>query len=82
MPVANRVLVEKQIVLVQIDRHAKRALGLGHPGDVIDVRMRQQDVRDLQFLRANEREQLVDLVARIDEHGLAGIVRSRRRSHS
>ena len=47
MPVANRVLVEKQIVLVQMDRHAERALRLGHAGHMIDVRVRQQDVRDI-----------------------------------
>ena len=57
---------------MQIDRHAERALGFGDARHVIDVRVRQQDVRDLQLLRANEVQQLLDLVARIDEHGLAG----------
>ena len=50
MPRADRVLVEEQIVLVQVDRHAQRALRFRHPRHMIDVRVRQQDVRDLQLL--------------------------------
>ena len=37
---------------------------------MIDVRVSQQDVRHLQLLRGDERQQLLDLIARIDEDGL------------
>ncbi len=51
---ADRVLVEEQIVLVQVDRRAQRALGFRHARHMIDMRMRQQDVRDLELLRGDE----------------------------
>ena len=56
-------LVEKQIVAVQIDRHAKRTLRRRHAGDVVDVRMRQQDVADRQRVPVRECEQRRHFVA-------------------
>ena len=49
---------------------------------MIHVRVRQQDARDRQLLAFDERQQLVDLVAGIDEHRLRVSARSRRRNRS
>src|SRR5207244_10105534 len=63
-------LVEKEIVLVQVDRHAKLPLGGRNARHVIDVRMRQQDEPHVELMPAHGLEQLDDLVARIDHDGL------------
>ena len=70
----DRAVVEEQIVAVQVDRHAERALGRGDAGDVIDVRVRQEDVPNRQRPPLGERQQRRDLVARIDEHGLVRLL--------
>ena len=81
-PGPHRVLVEKEIILVQVDRHAKGALGFRHSRHVIDVGMGQQDVGDLELLRLDEVQQLFDLVAGIDEDGLLASARSPPHSRS
>ena len=69
----DRPLVEEQVVAMQVDRHAERALGGGDAGHVIDVGVGEQDVPDRELPLAGERQQRGDLVARIDEDGLAGV---------
>jgi CheY-like chemotaxis protein len=66
----RRAFVQEQIVAVQADGHAEDRLGARHPGDVIDVRVRQEDVRDGDSLAGDVREQTVDLIAWIDVHAL------------
>ena len=44
----DRPLVQEEIVAVQVHRHAERPLGGGDAGDVIDVRVREQDVPDVE----------------------------------
>jgi CheY-like chemotaxis protein len=53
---------------VEINRDVERSLGRGHSGDVIDVRMRQEDVADGQRFAPGVLEQRLHLVARIDQH--------------
>ena len=52
---------------MQIDRHIQRIFRGGNAGDVIEVRVREQHVLDVQVEVADGPEQLVDLVAGIDE---------------
>src|SRR5262249_2656976 len=61
------VLIEKEVVAMEIDRRAERPFRLCDAGHVIDVGMRQQDVVDRELAPVGEREQLGDLVARIDQ---------------
>jgi CheY-like chemotaxis protein len=67
LPHGDRLLVEKQIVAVEADRHAEGALRRGDTGDVIDVRMGQQNPADVNRAIGDETEEAVDLVARIDD---------------
>jgi hypothetical protein len=66
------VIVEKQIVVVQVHRHVERQLGDRDAGDVVDVRVRQQNVLDVEVMVADRTEQLVHLVSGIDDDRLAG----------
>ena len=66
LPLLDRMFVQRQIVLMEIDRHVQRLLHLRHAGDVVDVRMGQQDVRDVDAAVAHRGEQLVGLVAGVD----------------
>ncbi len=70
-PVLDGVVVEKQILFVQVNGDVLVALGPRHTGDMIDVRMREQDVREIEALPIHDVEQSIDLVSRIDEHSLA-----------
>jgi CheY-like chemotaxis protein len=53
---------------MQVDGRAKRAFGRTDTGDVIDVRVRQQDVADRDRFAGNECQQALDLVTRVDDH--------------
>jgi CheY-like chemotaxis protein len=55
---------------MEVDGHAKRPFRNRDPGDVIDVRVGQQDVTDAQRLPLCEYQQLLDLVTGIDQHRL------------
>ena len=74
----DRLIVEKQIVSMQVDGNAQRALGGRHTGNVIDVGMSEQDVLDCELAIGGDCEQRVDFVSRIDQHG---VVRRRARHH-
>ena len=56
---------------MQMHRHAQRTLRGRHAGDVIDVRMRQQDVPDRQRVPLRKRQQRHHFVAGIDQHRFA-----------
>src|SRR5579864_4300793 len=61
---------------MQVDRNAKRALRRGDTGDMVNVRVRQEDVPDREGVFLREREEPVHLVARIDEHRFACVLAS------
>ena len=61
------MLVERQVVPVQVDRRAKGLFRCGDAGDVIDVRVRQQDGRDVHVETTDDREHVVDFVAWVDD---------------
>ena len=63
-------LVERQVVPMQVDGRLERLLRLRDPGHVIEVGMRQQDVRDRQPVLLDEGDQLIRLVSRIDDDRL------------
>ena len=65
---------QEQIIAVQVHRGAERALGRRHAGDVIDVRVRQQDMAHVQAFALYDRQKLGELIARIDENRLARLV--------
>jgi CheY-like chemotaxis protein len=70
-PLLHRVVVQKQIIAVQVHGHVQLALCRTDPGDMVNMGMRQQDVAERQRFPDREREQAVDLVARIDQHTFA-----------
>lgn len=65
------LFVQKQILAVEIHRHAERALGRANTGDMVHVCMRQEDVGERDSFARGEREQAADFVAWIDEHAFA-----------
>ena len=71
-PGPHRILIQKEIIFVEVNRRAEGPLGFRHSRYVIDVSMGQQDVGDRELLRLDEVQELVDLVAGIDEDGLLG----------
>jgi PleD family two-component response regulator len=66
----NGHVVQELVVAVQVDGNVERLFRSGDTGDVVDVGVRQQDGLDLDVEIANRAEQLVDLIARVDEDGL------------
>ena len=70
--VLHGIVVQKLIVAMEADRHLKGAFGRANAGDVVDVRMCQQDVGQRDALACGKFEQAVDLVAGIDEHAFSG----------
>ena len=64
------LIVKKQIISMQIDRHAKRPLRCRHPGHMIDVCVGEQNVFDRKLASGGDCEQRLDLVSRIDQHRL------------
>ena len=69
--VLDGVLVQEQVVAMQVNRHAKRPLCIGDTSHVIDVGVREQDVADGESMALGKRQQLINLVAGVDEHRLA-----------
>jgi CheY-like chemotaxis protein len=69
-PVLDRALVQEGVVLVHVDRHIERPLRRRNAGDVIHVRMGQENVTDLYLISSDEIQELANLIARIDEHSL------------
>ena len=64
------VLVKEEIVAVQVDGDIEHAFGAADAADVIDVRVREQNGANLQALTVDERQQIVDLIAGVDQDGL------------
>jgi CheY-like chemotaxis protein len=62
------VVVQKQIIAVEVNRHIEGAFRGAHAGHVIDVRVGQKNTRQLDLLPGRVFEQAVDLITRIDEH--------------
>ena len=62
----NRTFVRKVVVGVQTDRRSNRFFRTLHTGDVVDVRVSQQDVSNSELLAENDIKQERDLIARID----------------
>src|SRR4030095_7699529 len=60
--------IEKVVGLMQTDRRAGCGLGAADTGNVIHVRVGQQDVDNAQPMPPGGLEQQVDLVAGIDNH--------------
>jgi len=71
-PLLDRHVVEKLIVAMEVDGDVERVFGGGHAGDVIDVSVRQKHGSDLDVEVTHGAQQLIDLIARVNEHRLAG----------
>ena len=59
---------------MQPDRHAERLLRGRDAGDVIEMGVGQQDVADREPVLLDRRQELVDLVAGVDDDALAGVL--------
>ena len=71
----DRPFVDEEVVAMQVNRNIERALRGGDARDVIDVSVREEDAANGEVALAGRRQQIRDLVARIDEDRL-----SRRRA--
>ena len=67
----DRALVEEQVVLVQVDRRTVFVLDASNTGDVVDVRVREQDQSDVHIQISNGGHELIGLVAGIDDRCFA-----------
>ncbi len=68
----RRGLVEKRVVLVEMNWRAQSALRDADTSHVIDMGVRQQDVHDADLIARDVVEQTQDLVAWINEHTFTG----------
>lgn len=75
-PELHGALVQEQVGAVQVNRDAEDLLGAMDAGDVIDVRMGQQNAVEADRTAPGPREQRLHLVSGIDQHSL---VRTRAR---
>ena len=66
--------VEELVGAVQADGNAERFAGAPDTGHVIEVRVGQQDVVDRQPVSLDRRQQLLDLVAGVDEHAFPSVL--------
>ena len=64
-------VVQELIVAVEIHRNVKGVFGRGHAGDVIDVGVCQQNRLNLNVEIAHCTQQLIDFIARVDDHRFA-----------
>src|SRR5690606_7658291 len=55
-------VVEKQVLAVQPDWHAERGFRAAHAGDVVEVRVRQQNRLDVGCRTPDDAKELIDLV--------------------
>ncbi len=65
-------LQQSVIILVEQDRSARGGAKLHGSADVVDMGVRDDDLFDLQVVLADERENILDIIAGIDDHGFAG----------
>lgn len=65
--------VQELVSPVQSDRCAECLLRLRYPRDVIQMRVRQQDVANRELLRRHDLQQFLDFVPGIDEHALTSV---------
>ena len=57
-----------------MDRHGAEGLTHdAHAGDVIEMRVRQEDRRQVQALGAHPRDQRIRAFSRVDRHRVAGL---------
>jgi CheY-like chemotaxis protein len=66
-------IVQKKVVVVQVDGGPEDPLRCADAGHVVDVGVRQKDVSNVERLPLDEGEKRRDLVAGIDEHRLARV---------
>jgi PleD family two-component response regulator len=66
-------VVEEQIIPMEMDRNAERPFRRGDAGDVIDVRVSQENAADSERLAFGKRQQIGHFVSRIDQHRVARI---------
>ena len=66
--------VEEVVVPVQPDRHAQRLLRRADAGDVIEVRVRQEDVADVQHVLLRRLQEERRLVSGVDDDAFARLL--------
>jgi CheY-like chemotaxis protein len=71
-PLLHHSVVQKPIVPVEPDVDSETGLGRANPGDVIEMCVRQQNLRHIDSLALGRVEEFGDLVARIDQDAGAG----------
>ena len=75
--------IQKVVVLVQPDRHAERPFSRRDSGDMVQMRVREENLLRRPADAASERPAAsLDLVARIDDDRFACLLASERRIHS
>ncbi len=67
----NDGVVQGTVCVVEPHWRLERRFGAADPGDVIEMRVGQQNVRDRQPRELNRRDHVVNFVAWIDDDGLA-----------
>ena len=66
--VLDGLVVQEEIVAMKMDGNVERPFRGADTGDVVDMRMRQQNARQRDAFTRGECEQTLDLIAWIDQH--------------
>ena len=67
-------VVQELIVFVEPDPDSQARLGCANPGDVIEMRVRKQNLRHVDSIALGRVEEAGDFVSRIDQHSGAGLL--------
>jgi hypothetical protein len=73
-------LQQRQVVLVEEDRRAGEAFELERAADVVDVRVRQQDLLELETQLGQALVNAANLVSGIDDDGFMGVFIAQNRA--
>jgi hypothetical protein len=76
VPLLDDVFVQELVARMKPHGNVQSASGSRNTRHVIEVGMRQQDVRDRQLVMDDRRKQFVDLIARVNDDAFAGVFAS------
>jgi CheY-like chemotaxis protein len=69
-----QIVVEHEIIGMEVDRHSQPPFGGRYARDVIDVRMREQNVANRQPVLLGQQQKLLHFVAGVDQDGLVRVL--------
>src|SRR5262249_3522431 len=70
---AKHVVIQRLIAGVEIHRDVEPSFRSSHAAHMVHVRVRQENVPDCEHALLDKRQQLIDFIARVNEHRLMSV---------